>query len=116
MNRTESFEKTGEQVARRGEELVDKASEKARETAETVGDKISGASDAIQGKLRETGKEVGEVVSAVSEKVRSSAQYLEESSVQEMVEDVTTLIKRYPIHAVIIGAGIGFLLARGRSR
>lgn len=116
MNRTETLEKTGEQVARKGEELVNKASDKARETAETVGERIAGASEAIQGKLRETGKEVGEVVSAVSDKVRSSAQYLEDSSVQEVVDDVTVLIKRYPIHAVLIGAGIGFLLARGRSR
>lgn len=134
MNRTEALEKTGEQVARKTEDLAQRAGEKSREIADTVGDKaqrvsekarevaenvgerIAGASDTIQGKLRETGKEVGEVVSAVSDKVRSSAQYLEESSMQEVVEDVTTLIKRYPIHAVIIGAGIGFLLARGRSR
>lgn len=116
MNRTESLEKTGEQVVRKGEEFVHKASDKARETAETVGERIAGASEAIQGKLRDTGKEVGEVVNAVSDKVRSSAQYLEDSSIQEVVEDVTVLIKRYPIHAVLIGAGIGFLLARGRSR
>lgn len=134
MNRTESLEKTSDQVARKTEDLAQRAGEKGREVAENVGDKaqrvsekarevagevgnkIAGASDTIQGKLRETGKEVGEVVSAVSDKVRSSAQYLEESSMQEVVEDVTTLIKRYPIHAVIIGAGIGFLLARGRSQ
>lgn len=116
MQRTEALEKTGEQLTRKGEDFINKASDKARETAESVGDKIAGASEAIQGKLKETGKEVGEVVTAVSDKVRSSAQYLEDSSVQEVVEDVTTLIKRYPIHAILIGAGIGFLLARGRSR
>jgi ElaB/YqjD/DUF883 family membrane-anchored ribosome-binding protein len=116
MSRTDTLEKTGEQMARKGEELVNKASDKARETVETVGERIAGASEVIQGQLRKTGKEVGEVVNAVSDKVRSSAQYLEESSVQEVVEDVTVLIKRYPIHAVLIGAGIGFLLARGRSR
>lgn len=116
MQRTETFERTGEQLTRKGEEFLNKATDKAKETAETVGDKIAGASEAIQGKLRETGKEVGEVVSAVSDKVRSSAQYIEESSVQDVVEDVTVLIKRYPIHAILIGAGIGFLLARGRTR
>lgn len=116
MNRTESLEKTGQQMARKGEDLVNRASERARETAESVGERISEASETIQGKLRETGKDVGEVVSAVSDKVRSSAQYLEESSMQEVLDDVTVLIKRYPIQAVLIGAGIGFLLARGRSR
>lgn len=116
MQRTETLEKTADQVTRKGEELLTKAGDKARDTVETVGDKIAGASEAIQGKLRETGKEVGEVVNTVSEKVRSSAHYLEESSMQDVVEDVTVLIKRYPIHAIIIGAGIGFLLARGRAR
>ncbi|MBS0154421.1 MAG: hypothetical protein JSS38_07495 [Nitrospira sp.] len=116
MQRAESIEKTGEQLTRKGEEFIDKASDKAREATETVANTIAEASETIQGRLRETGKEVGEVVNAVSEKVRSSAQYLEDSSVQDVVEDVTVLIKRYPIHAILIGAGIGFLLARGRTR
>jgi ElaB/YqjD/DUF883 family membrane-anchored ribosome-binding protein len=116
MNRTESFEKTGQKMTRKGEDFVDRATEKARETAEAVGERLSGASEAIQGKLRETGEEAGEVVNTVSEKIRSSVHYLEESNMQEVIDDVTVLIKRYPIQAVLIGAGIGFLLARVRSR
>lgn len=116
MQRTESLERTGEQLTREGRDFINKASDKAHETVESVGDKIAGASETLQGKLKETGKEVGEVVTAVSDKVRSSAQYLEDSSVQEVVEDVTGLIKRYPLQALLIGAGIGFLLARGRNQ
>ncbi len=134
MNKTESLEKTGEQMGRKAEdaaqragekarqvsedvgEMAQRGSDKARQVAERVGDEIAGASDRIQEKLRETGKGVGEVVNTVSEKVRSSAQYLEDSSVEDVIEDATVLVKRYPIHAVLLGVGIGFLLGRGRSR
>lgn len=134
MNRTESLERTGEQMGRKVESMAQRAGEqarqaaedigekaqrggeKARQVAERVGDEISGASDRIQEKLRETGKGVGEAVNTVSEKVRASAQYLEDSSVEDVVDDVTVLVKRYPIHAVLLGVGIGFLLGRGRSR
>ncbi|NGZ94546.1 MAG: hypothetical protein CV089_00170 [Nitrospira sp. WS110] len=134
MSKTDSLEKTGEQLGRKAEDAVQRAGEKARQVsddigdmaqrggdkarhlAERVGDEIAGASDRIQDKLRETGKGVGEAVNTVSEKVRASAQYLEDSSVEDVVDDVTVLVKRYPIHAVLLGMGIGFLLGRGRSR
>ncbi|GKS62754.1 hypothetical protein YTPLAS72_00580 [Nitrospira sp.] len=134
MNKTDSLENTTEQMGRKAEDAAQRAGEKARQVsddisemaqrggekarhlAERVGDEIADASGKIQDKLRETGKGVGEVVNTVSEKVRSSAQYLEDSSVEDVVEDVAVLVKRYPIHAVLLGVGIGFLLGRGRSR
>ena len=81
MQRTESLERTGEQLTREGKDFINKASDKTRETVESVGDKIAGASETPQGKLKETGRYVGVVLPSVSDKTRPSVQYLEDSRV-----------------------------------
>lgn len=103
-------------LARKGEELVTGAAAKARATVEEVSERIGEASSAVKDNLRKAGKEAADAVSTVSNRVRSSADYLQEQGIPGIMDDVETLIKRYPLQAVLIGAGIGFLLARRNSR
>jgi ElaB/YqjD/DUF883 family membrane-anchored ribosome-binding protein len=44
--------------------------------------------------------------------LETAGKYLEEQDFSHMAEDMTNLIRRNPIPAVCIAAGIGFLLAR----
>ncbi len=104
-----------EHTVSKTEELADAEAVKARQSDEGA-EGLGGAADRFEQKLRETSEGVGEVVSAVSNRVRSSAAYLQEQGWGGVLDDIETLIKRYPIHAVLIGAGLGFILARGRSR
>jgi hypothetical protein len=48
----------------------------------------------------------------VASALDSSGRYLEEQGLSGMAEDVTNLIRRNPIPAMLIGVGLGFLLAR----
>jgi hypothetical protein len=48
----------------------------------------------------------------VADKLDSAGQYVEDRNLSGMMDDVTGLIKRNPIPAVLIGLGIGFLLGR----
>jgi hypothetical protein len=44
--------------------------------------------------------------------LETSGKYLEEKNLTGMVDDLTDLVRKNPIPALLIGVGLGFLLAR----
>jgi hypothetical protein len=66
-------------------------------------------------KVREKGPEegfLGKATDKVAGALESSGKYLEEKNLHGMAEDITGMIRRNPIPALLIGVGLGFLLAR----
>ncbi len=55
---------------------------------------------------------VGSTASAVANTLDSSGAYLQEHNLSGMAEDMTHLIRRYPIQSLLVGIGVGFLLAK----
>jgi len=53
---------------------------------------------------------------AVADTLENTGKYLEEEGLAGMAEDLTSLVKRNPIPALLIGVGVGFLLARACMR
>jgi hypothetical protein len=109
--------------------LIDKAkqaassvADKARDVASGLGQKAEGATEAVgsgmqslAGTIRDRGPQggiLGGASSGVASALDSSGRYLEEQGLSGMAEDVTNLIRRNPIPAMLIGVGLGFLLAR----
>jgi hypothetical protein len=109
--------------------VVDKAKGAASSVAHTVGqagstvgEKANEATSAVgsgmkslAGTIREnTPREgvLGTASSAVANTLESGGRYLQEEGLGGMAEDVTNLIRRNPIPAVLVGIGIGFLLAK----
>ena len=115
MNRSPESElsRAGQNLAQKTEELADAAAVKARQTAHEVDETLGAAAESIQAKIRKTGKDAADVVSSMTDRVRSSAHYVNEQGFDGLMDDLGTLIKRYPIQAVLIGVGVGFFLARG---
>jgi hypothetical protein len=124
--REESFTAKAQEAAGTA---VDKAkqaagavAEKAKDVASAVGEKADSAVSSVgsgmqslAGTLRDkapSGGVLGGAASGVAGALESSGQYLEEQGLSGMAEDVTNLIRRNPIPAVLIGIGLGFLLAR----
>jgi hypothetical protein len=52
----------------------------------------------------------------VAEKLGAAGSYLQETKVEHVAGDVTDLIRRYPMAALLIGLGIGYLVARSTRR
>lgn len=96
--------------------------EKAGEAATYVGKKAEGATSAVgsgmknlAGTIRENMPHEGVLGSAggaVAGTLESGGRYLEQHGLSGIGEDVTGLIRRNPVPAVLIGIGIGFLIAR----
>jgi hypothetical protein len=96
--------------------------DKAKDVASAVGQKAESATEAVgsgmqsfAGTIRDKGPQsgiLGGAASGVASALDTSGRYLEEHGLSGMAEDVTNLIRKNPIPAMLIGVGLGFLLAR----
>jgi len=117
---------TAGNVADQARDIAGNVVDKAKDIASTVGQRAedglgavgSGMSN-LAGTVREhtggTGMlhDVGERVAAGLE---TGGHYLSEQGFKGMADDLTDLIRRNPIPALLVGIGVGFLLARSTSR
>jgi hypothetical protein len=65
--------------------------------------------------VRDRGPEsglLGRATRGVADALEGSGKYLEEKNLSGMADDVTSMIKKNPIPALLIGIGVGFLLGR----
>jgi hypothetical protein len=96
--------------------------QKASDVAATVGRTATDATSSVGSGLKSFGQTVrergphdgmmGSATSAVAGTLESSGRYLQEEGLQGMADDVSNLVRRYPLQSVLIGIGIGFCLAR----
>jgi hypothetical protein len=70
---------------------------------------------ALAGCLRGITCPVGDAASRVASGLESSGKYLQDEGLSGMAKDLGDLVKRNPIPAMLVGIGIGFLLARATS-
>jgi hypothetical protein len=55
---------------------------------------------------------LGSASQAVASGLEKGGRYLEKEGLSGMMDDVTDLIRRNPVPALLIGMGIGFLIGR----
>ena len=118
----EAAQGVGQQVREAATSAADKAREMAGNVASNVGrkadDYASAAGSGIKNfgdTIREHGPSEGMLGSAtktVASTTKEVGRYLEEEGLSGMMEDMTTLIKRNPIPAILVGVGVGVLLGR----
>jgi len=123
----------GSQVADKAKEFGSEAMDKAKEAVSSVSEMASHAATNLGKKADELtatagtnvkhlgekieeqgphGGMLGQASHAVADTLRSSGHYIEEARLSGMAGDLTGLIRRNPIPAVLIGIGIGFLVGR----
>ena len=83
------------------------------ESAEGV---FSTAATAVTDGLESAEGVLSTAATAVTDGLGSARSYLHEKDVGEMASDLTALIRRYPVQALLIGAGLGYVLARLTKR
>ena len=68
----------------------------------------------VAGKMRENSlhEAVRTTTNKVADKLESAGSYLEEGKVGNMVNDVVSVIKKYPVQSVLLGVAAGFFAAR----
>lgn len=102
-------------VGRAAEGTVSYIGKKAEDATAAV----AGGLKAMGGTVREhapRGGMVGGASAAVAESLENSGRYLRKEGLTGIAEDVTNLVRRHPLPAVLAGVGLGFLLSRVTTR
>jgi len=109
-------------AGQKAQDLAHTAGQKAQDLAHTAGTKAEDATAAF-GRTLETAADkvrektpnegmLGRASEAVASTLEQGGRYLEEKNLSGLAGDMTEMIKRNPIPAVLIGVGLGFLLGR----
>jgi len=123
----------GRTFTEKAKDVAQQAGDKAKEAASTVGDMASSAASSV-GKtadkwtsatgsgmknlgdtLEEKGPHggmLGSASHAVASTLAEGGKYLEREGLSGMMEDVTNLVRRNPMPAILVGIGLGYLIGR----
>jgi uncharacterized protein YjbJ (UPF0337 family) len=104
-----------EEAKRTAEESAASAVNLASQPISAVGEKIGSLAGVIREKAPHEGA-VGTAATTVAQKLDAAGSYLQEKKLDHMMSDLSGMIRRYPIPSLLIGLGIGYLLARGARR
>jgi hypothetical protein len=73
--------------------------EKVQEVAHAVGQKAEDAKAAV-----------GSGMQSLGHKIESGGKYLQEEDLKSIAQDLTNVVRRNPIPAMLVGIGLGFLV------
>ena len=109
-------------AAEKAQEAASAAAHRAGQMASTVGHKaedaasaVGGSMKSLAGTIRENAPSSGALRSAsstVADTLEDSGRYLQEQGLGGLGRDLTNLVRRNPLPALMIGIGLGFLIAR----
>ena len=85
----------------------------ADQAARHVGDTLKSAAEHIREQMPDSGI-VGQIADAVSGGIKEGATRLQEQGFGGMIDDVVAIARRYPMQAIFVGLGCGYLLSRLR--
>ena len=96
-------------------EFASATATRPKEVTTLVGEKL----ESLAGVIREKAPQEGAVATAaiaVADKLEVAGSYLQEKPLKEIPRDMSTLVRHYPMHALLLGMSIGYFLARSRRR
>jgi ElaB/YqjD/DUF883 family membrane-anchored ribosome-binding protein len=112
----------GSAIHRGGKDMDDvkKSQESMGAAASGMKKQISETTADAKEKLTELGRDaagqLSEVAQTATDKVKAAADYLRQTELTAMAEDVKEIVKRYPGWSIAAAAVVGFLLAHVSSR
>jgi hypothetical protein len=95
--------------------IVSTVKEAAQSVAETAGNLASQARERVQDFASSAAGTASDATGAVGEWASAGANWTGETA-KDVGHELTQMIRRYPMPALLIGFGLGFLLARATRR
>jgi ElaB/YqjD/DUF883 family membrane-anchored ribosome-binding protein len=89
--------------------------DKADAATTTVGDKMTGVAQTIRENAPASGP-LANAADTAADTLQRAGTYLQEQDLADMRADIEGLIRRHPMESLLIGFGLGYLLARGMRR
>jgi hypothetical protein len=102
-------------MARKAGDAASNVGHKAGETVSHVGGQMRNLAGTIRQSAPNEGV-LGSAASTMAEGLEAGGRYLEEETLSTLGREATDLIRRYPLQAMLVGIGIGYLMARATRR
>lgn len=98
-------------AARKAQEMAAGVGERVGQAVTGVGAQMENLAGTIRQNVPKEGM-VGTAAETMAEGLEAGGRYLQEQDVGDMIDDLGTIVRRYPIQSVLVGVGLGFILAR----
>jgi uncharacterized protein YjbJ (UPF0337 family) len=105
-------ERAQQEVDRRLQEYTEKSAGVAATVTSAAQDVTSRVTETVGTAATKAQEMAGSAATAVTDTVAGVGTYIQDKGVQGLSGDLTELIRRYPVPALLIGLGIGFVLGR----
>ncbi len=113
---SDSASKTMKDAREAAEAGVRSAQERISDTMEKAKDMASHAAESVTDAGTYIGRRAEEATSSVGGAMENTGHYLKNDGLQHIVADMSDLIRKNPVPAMLIGIGLGVLLAQATSR
>jgi ElaB/YqjD/DUF883 family membrane-anchored ribosome-binding protein len=108
-----------EQAASKVADVKEKVSDLGRKAADKFDESRESAADALDqtaSSLHSSGDKLSGAAHSAADKIQAGANYVRQTDLQGIADDVQDLVKRYPGQSLAAAAILGFLVARGLRR
>jgi uncharacterized protein YjbJ (UPF0337 family) len=105
-------ERAQQEVDRRLQEYTDQSAGVAATATSAAQDVASRVTETAGTAATKAQEMAGSAASAVADTAAGLGTYVQDRGVQGLSGDLTNLIRRYPVSALLVGLGIGFVLGR----
>jgi ElaB/YqjD/DUF883 family membrane-anchored ribosome-binding protein len=102
-------------VRDRAQQIGSQAADKADAATTTVGSKMTDVAQTLRNKAPASGP-VGTAAATTADSLEKAGSYLQQQDLVGMRSDLESLIRRHPMESLLIGLGVGYLLARSTRR
>lgn len=119
MKLSEKAPEVKEKVADFGRKTVDNLDESRKSTAGALHQaaaKLHSGGEQVSGAAHAAAHQISGVTHDVANKLHAAADYIHETDLKRIGEDLKDIVKRYPGPALAVAAVLGFLVARGFRR
>jgi hypothetical protein len=116
----------GGQMADKAREIAANVADRAKDMACSIGQKAEDATHAVGGGMESLGSTVrgklphggalGAAASTLAGGLESGGHYLKEEGLKGIAADLTNMIRRNPVPAMLVGVAAGFIIARVTAR
>lgn len=111
MKRMEGRAKDGASLIK---DTIEQTAASAEHLAKRTGEAVESTVDQIREQVSD-GSTADKAMDAAVRKTKETSAYFREQGIGGVVEDLETLIRRYPLQALLVGLGCGYLLSRART-
>jgi len=119
MKLSERAAEVKEKVADFGRKTVDNLDESRKGTAgalDQTAAKLHSSGEQLSGAAHAAADQISGVAHGTADRLQAAADYIRDTDVKRMSEDLKDIVKRYPGPALAAAAVLGFIVARGFRR